>query len=284
MYGGIPLFMMAFNSANANDINDAQAGSGGVLGALQILQFLLLAFIPIMVSNENKVARPLRLFFYGLLVFSMIIAGKRQMIFYSFFYLISFHMMAHVVAQDTKQIRKILIKGLWGFLGSVLLFAGIAYLRTGADNGVFYVIVHYLSLPFINNMYMFNLHGLAHTRDFFDIFEFAVPTFFRNIMELEPVVTQPQLEHTISGGLYGRTFWAYGLLGVTLYCSILGFLTQLLYQLAFRYKFFLFIYPLCVWPLLMVSTYDHFVNIMFFILPLFVFLGFRVLYTGFRRI
>ena len=135
-----------------------------------------------------------------------------------------------------------------------------------------------------NNMYMYNLYGIMHTRDFFSIIEIAIPTLLRAKMDITPVLTQPQLELTISGGLYGRVFWAYGILGLVIYCTLLGASLQLIYRLAFKYKFFLFVYCFCIWPLLMVSTYDHFVNSMMFLIPILIFFMLRLAYTGFTKL
>lgn len=284
LYGSVPLIEFATQSADVNEFNLLQKDSGGVLGILLIFQFILSAYIPIMTARSSQISKPLRLLFYSLFFFGLIFTGKRQMLFYVFFYLIGFFGLYYTIAGDYNALKKLLKRASIGFIFILLIFSTIAYLRLNEFNGVFYSLAHYLSLPFINNMHMYNLHGISHTRDFFSIIEIAVPTILRNLFEIEPVVTQPQLELSISGGLYGRTFWAYGLSGVTIYCFFLGAVMQTIYRLSFRFKFFCFLYPICIWPLLMVSTYDHFVNAMFFIIPILSFLFFRLIYTGFQRI
>jgi len=284
IFNGVPLTQLLFQSLSVNEINEMQQSSGGVLGLLLIFQFIMIAYIPIMIANRNQISKLYRFFFYCLFFFGLIFTGKRQMLFYSFFYLIGFYFINYIRTQDSRSLKKFFKKAIYGFFSIILIFFLIANIRTGESNGIFYSVAHYLSLPFINNMHMYNLYGIEHTRDIFSIFEVAIPTSIRNILSIAPVVTQPQLELTISGGLYGRVFWAYGITGVIVYCFCLGFVLQTLYRFAFRLKFFCFIYPLCVWPTLMVSTYDHFVNMMFFILPITSFLILRLIYTKFRKI
>jgi oligosaccharide repeat unit polymerase len=283
LYGGIPLLLLAAGELNANEINELQGASGGILGLLLLLTFAAIAFTPILNAN-GKIHLTLKTMFYALLFFSMIFTGKRQILFYAFFYLISFYIMYYKVTFNLDAFRRIARLIPIGLLIIVVIFWMIAVMRTGTNGGIFYPIAHYFSLPFINNIHMLNLTGLMHTRHFLSIFEIAVPTLFRHLYDLDVVVTQPQLEMTISGGLYGRVFWAYGILGVSLYCLLLGIVLQTIYRLAHRYKFFLFIYPFNVWPLLMVSTYDHFVNAMMYLIPMTLLLIMRLFYTGFQKL
>ena len=284
IYGGVPLLQLFFKSSSIDELNKMQEASDGILGLFLLFQFIMAAYIPIMNAKKNQIPKLYRYFFYFLFFFGLIFSGKRQMLFYIFFYLSGFYFLYYIKTQDLHSLKKLAKNTIYGFFIIVVIFFLIASLRAGQSNGVLYSVAHYFALPFINNMYMYNLYGIEHTRDFYSIFEIAIPSSIRNILDIPQVVTQPQLELTISGGLYGRTFWAYGIQGVAIYCFCLGFILQTIYRLAFRIKFFCFIYPLCIWPTIMISTYDHFVNAMFFLIPVTSLLGLRLMYTRFQRI
>jgi oligosaccharide repeat unit polymerase len=283
MYGGIPLLNLASLQGGANAINEAQESSGGILGILLILQFLAIAYIPILKSSTFKLFSLVKYIFFFILFVSLIYTGKRQMLFYAFFYLFGFYYLFHLRINDRAVLKRMIFKSFLIFILILGVFSLVSVIRTGGP-GFFYPIAHYLSLTFINNMYMYDLVGFWHTRDFFSIFELQIPTLVRSIMDVEPTVTQPQLELTISGGLYGRVFWAYGVVGISIYCFLLGFVMQLLYKKSLKYKVLLFIYPLCIWPLIMINTYDHFMNAMFFIIPIILIIVFRLIYILLRTV
>jgi oligosaccharide repeat unit polymerase len=295
-YGGIPLIMI-FKGRNISHINKVQKQSSipGIYGlqnmiiyALIILMQRLIIYLKNIKKSRFKKLLWIHLF---LLVFSATYSGKRQMIFILLTSTLSFMWIYITLNKDIIEIKKFKKKALFILLLSISLFIIIGLVRTDVSNinfkNLFDPILDYASFPYINLNRIINLSSTNSYRfslnAFSDTFLSGLPSLFNvNYKTIENI---PLLEKTSPSTVYGIIFWNFGYIGVSLFMYIIGLFIGYIYRKAIsNNKLFMSIYSLCVWPLLSIHTYNHFLNTMFLFFPIIIVILFEFYKTFLKGI
>lgn len=156
----------------------------------------------------------------------------------------------------------------------LIFFESIGTLRTGqGERGDFGEAVRYLELPLINLEYQCELAGFgpgdscprALCRNLLPRrAQLILPDSFVNFRP------PPRLEPTSPTGFYGELHWYSGVVGVILFAFFAGWLSKLCYVNASRSPFLFFCYCQLAWPLVACHTYNHFLNLLYVPVPVFL--------------
>ena len=273
MYGSIPVLQIFQKVENINAYNSLQSNSNGILGVKHLVIYLSIFFIARFQNKYYKSYKLITFSFYGLLLFAILVDGKRQMVFIVLSYLVVFF---YIQSQTC-----LTVKFNWKKFGiysgiAMFFFSLMGVSRAGGD--FLYPFIHYLSLPFINYMDIYNHVPWLGNGEWLRMFIPNFSHFLLDVLNMTPGSNYQTLEPTIGGGIMGSSYLIGGILGVFIYLFILGLVMQTIYLQAYKNKYFLTVYPLFAWPMIAVSSHDHFRNTMFIIIPIILILSVLALY------
>lgn len=237
---------------NAQDINSAIADSSFGIHGISILMgycFIPLFGVSILTGNNKKITYANLL----VVILKFIAFGKLQSLVCLFFAFILFS-------------KKISYKKLLSYaVVTLTLFTLTRIIRNpeqdlvaSGDFLLRFVGGFYLGSPVVNSMHVISngLHDVSY------FFNWTIPQKIlekSTVSDLFPDTTSPI-------GLFGSTYLAFGLFGI-IYLWVIGFFTQLLYDLQ-NYKMLCFLfYPIVAMTLSFSMMYNNFINTVFFIIP-----------------
>lgn len=282
IYGGIPILRI-LTGQNISTINLAQRDSGfGTFGLQVVLLYTLIVFIQPLVykilnKSADKTVKVMVIVCLFLIAFVSMYSGKRQYIFISLLsivsYLYYFNMLNGSKKNISKKVKKIIFK--YGMFGTGV-FVSLGIIRSGLEFSIvntFYPILNYLSLPFMNLSNIIKFHGVNNYKysfkGFIDIITFGLPSIFRT--GNNSLYDMPLIEPTSPSTVYGSVYWHFGLPGSIIYMFILGMAFGYIYKkLKSGNVKYIAIYSFSVWPLLTIFMYNHFLNMMYFMIPILI--------------
>ncbi len=288
LYGVVPLFSF-FGGYEIEYVNVAQELSGfGQFGLLTITNFGLSAIVMLYVISPHRMRT------YDLVVlvlclvvilFATLFQGKRQGLL-----IFSFSLMFVCVSVGGHPFNPILLKlrirplnaaqTVFTFIALAILFITffglIGYLRVGEIQAFSIAntlteMITYLSLPLINTEGQIAFTGIFETQfDFFSAFSGLIPFKLAEELGLLDNIA-PRLERSVGAGLVGTMHWNWGLEGLFIYCLLLGASMKYFFTTSRRRLFSLLTYSQSCWALFAAHSYNHFLALTFFPLPIMVY-------------
>jgi len=265
VYKGVPAVSIIFGGMTIQDANDLNAGSGGLLGLVLVIQLFLLFIFPIINYKRKWYKYVVTVIF----ILSSLVALKRQLLFYFLFTMTIYSGAGYVT-------RRMVYFSIF----FVLLFLIIGSERAGQN--ILDPIITYLAFPLINetnyilgiDIYRFGF------QEFASIFSVSLPHSLLGFIGGDAI--KPSLTFPSAGlGAVGSLVVKSGIVGLMLYYSLISIYMNILWAYSRYDKFYLLIYSFSAWPLFSSSTYNHFQNLIFYILPMSIFL---IFYIGSRRV
>lgn len=278
-YGGIPLLKI-IKGRNISFVNQVQRQqSNGIYGLKVLITYMaIILFLPLNLLRILKIKRMSLLFKSSLtiLIFSISYTGKRQFIFIFITIICTYNYIFFLnnYPQKLKKIKKVIIKII---IIGLIFFTGVGQIRGG--NNVLNLkeainpIVSYASLPYMNLTSIAskqNFNPYKNTvKAFKDTIFQGFPYKFRG--ENQSIDIIPKIEKTSPNTLYGEIFWNFGYLGVFFFTMFLGLINGYIFRRAMNNEEkYITIYSLSVWPLISIHTYNHFLNLMYWIYPIII--------------
>lgn len=277
-YGGIPLIMI-LSGRNIKFVNETQMESSTGTFGIQILliytliilvQPLIIGLIEKRISNKYKKIVLLTL---CAISFSSLYAGKRQYMFIVFFSLFCY-IYQYSILNNPSITKKVITYGKNIFYISVLIFILVGLIRIDKKisfTNALYPIQNYITLPYMNlsniviyhsiNEYKFSVLALN------DILAVGLPSILKSrALSVENI---PLIEVTSPSTIYGNIFWNFGYFGIIIFMFFLGTIISNIYiRSLLNRKMYITIYSFCVWPLISIYMYNHFLNMMYYIIPI----------------
>lgn len=280
-YGGIPLLMI-FNGGDINHVNLVQSDqSSGIFGIQSLLEYIsLILLLPLMIylrtNKKNTITRLIFWFQIIVLIFSEVYSGKRQGMFILLTTIMSFLWMNAVLNEDIKKIKRIKRRGILFVILTFFLFTIIGLVRSGVNmnfQSIIFPFENYATLPYLNLSNIILLSNFNPYKFTFSAFKDTVlngaPTFFRG--QHISISIMPLIEPTSPNTIYGEIFWNFQYPGIIIFMILVGCFTGFVYKKAIsNNKLYMSIYGLCVWPLISINTYNHFLNMMFLLIPVII--------------
>lgn len=285
IYGGVPILEIIQGNFNISEVNEIQEEneSQGFFGfqylvfitLILIFQFWFLQISVLHLKTSRKKILIYKLIFI-LMIFTSLYTGKRQLLVIFFTMTLSYSWLYLANNSDVKGLKTLNKKIIIGLVLIFILFSAIGILRTYQNfsfEKLFFPVIAYASYPFMNlsiiiqkantNAYSFSLISLK------DTIQQGFPYIFRgNPISL---VNMPYVEKTSPSSLYGIIFWNLRYIGVVIFTLILGLIIGRIYKKAINgNRWNVVIYSLSIWPLLSIHSYNHFLNVMYFILPVII--------------
>jgi len=274
IYGGVPLLDIAASDGSISNVNEAQVGGGGFFG----LVFLLIIFIIILYPNafyssSNYFSRVVFIIQTIVILFFCVYTGKRQMFFVFSSFMFSFAVIYLYRLGDFSKLNRAFPYVIFLLLGAILFFVVVGNVRYESDVLInLEPILHYLSLPYIN---ITNIIAVADSNDSVvtlqalgDTLLSGAPTILKSFLGGEGEYI-PRLEQTSPSGVYEIIYWKFQLTGVIGFMLCLGGYNAFVYKGAMQSQNFsyIYVYALTIWPLLSIFMYNHFLNWMFYFIP-----------------
>lgn len=279
-YGGIPLLNI-LRGMNISRVNQIQAEqNSGIFGIQVMLVYtLIILFLPFQLQKIKGVKKLKKLYIIhlGIILFAITYTGKRQFIFIVLTTIFSYLWLFLVNNNEKRLIMKVK-KSFNNFLIiSLILFSSIGVIRERKKgfqvSSIIKPIASYASLPYMNlsniikkseeNPYKDSMLALK------DTILGGFPSKFR--MENKSLKIIPRVEKTSPNTVYGAIFWNFRYKGIIAFMLLLGIVIGRIYRKAINNdEKYMTIYSLTVWPLLSIHTYNHFLNLMYWVLPVLI--------------
>ncbi|MFM5662155.1 O-antigen polymerase [Aeromonas veronii] len=281
-YGGIPILML-INGLSASEINERQAGF--TFGIQSILNYQLIFLLAIKYIASQEAKKPFFSYVVSLscfvLFFSMLYAGKRQFLFMAFVMLSGLAFIEAGIHKNKKLQNRMIRVSSIGLLFILFVFVLYANIRDGegqSSNNWYGPLLHYLTLPLLNLDRIIQESDLND--NFLGLIDLSmgvlsdVPYSFRDYITSGysgVIYNYPLVEKTSPISLYGMVYWGWGKFGVFSYSAILSIVINYFYMKRFSSIYCRVLYCTCIWPLISLHTYNHFISFMYFFLPLMIF-------------
>lgn len=289
--GVVPILAFASGGYDVDLVNQQQlSGSFGQFGVLLLSNITLSALILSGLVTRNKlnlIDRILLVIAIIFVVFVSVFQGKRQGLF--MFSALLFSGLAlvkgRILSPISEQIFSIkLSKKQTAFAGVIVIsffvfvMGFISSLRLGSIKEYsfrknFDEICFYLSLPLVNlhsevyaagvQGFQFNPKGLLYE---------ALPYRIREQYEASYLAyPMPKAERSSGAGFIGSVHWEVGLVGMLAFCCLVGAMCKYVYVMSTSNFFFLLVYCQAVWALVAAHSYNHFLTLIYFYVPVVVY-------------
>jgi len=294
VYGEIPILSYLQKRNDVNDVNVMQEKSGfGQLGVftltIMLLGSMIILWTIIFVTRHGQSRVPIKITVaVAILLLSSSLAGKRQsqvMFMVALFTGLSFlpqsslRTLANLSGMrllGTRRIRFLLL--ILAPIGAIGFMGAMAILRSGSERSGIDETMGYLSYPLANMELQCSYSEWGPGTSQWDgAFQTLLP--YKLIGQMD----KPPLAVTGSPStFYSPLHWYWGILGITLFTVLVGYLTKYLYVRAHTSVVAFMCYCQLAWALLACHTYNHFLNLIFLPMPLMCYLILGRVLTRYR--
>jgi len=246
-FKGIPVFDIIMGSRTIDEVNNRNDDAGGLLGLILLLNIFSIMLTALLLDTKLKKNKIL-LF---LLFFNCIIQAKRQLLFFLLF---------TTVVYNSNWINK---KNTF-LLAIIFIFTFIFIGQVRGGGNVLQPILVYLAIPLINEYFLISQSSnfLFGNISVLSVFELSLPS----IMGGKPTLID--LPYPSGGaGMVGTIWFKGGTFGATIFYIVIGLYNGWLFKIGYRRKLQRLIYAYGAWGLFASSTYIHYLNVMFYLLP-----------------
>jgi len=260
--GKSSLFYLWSGSVRGPDVELAiQNSFPGVHGVLLVLIFtsLILWSAWFIAGIENKKWIVIMLAFC---ILSSLSQGKIQLLFYfSVFYLCQQRSFYSLFLRSIVCFLSVLI---FFFITRLLRNQGAGY-DESVDTFLLFIVGLYLGSPFLNTSYILQ-HKALMMNSVAEFFRHLLPSRFIVNNNWALVLTDVSSPNGFIGNglLLGGPFWLYG------YCFLVGLFVHYLYTRSINNLTIKLFYPFLITTCLLSFLYDHFMNLMFFWVPMLI--------------
>lgn len=303
VYGGIPLLGYIRGSVEVNEVNQVQTTAlGGHLGFVLASCFALMMALVVYLRNLANFTAGHKVIAIAVImsiVVNSTIAGKRQVLAMLVVELACLFSLSGASFRQT--VSALMPFGLSGkVLGMIVaisflylvfyIFGFLAAVRTGLDpssvsaiaTGIDQVVL-YLQLPLINFEVQTEVCGWGPGADnFWGPFLNLIPNGLQQSFILDQGLLElpPRAEPTIGSGFYELVHWFWGIKGIVVFSVLCGALCQWLYVKSASNSIALAVYCHFAWTLISAHMYNHFLLLVFGVIPVAIFLGTTLLIGG----
>ncbi|MBA1234353.1 oligosaccharide repeat unit polymerase [Pseudomonas stutzeri] len=283
IYGGVPLLDIAASDSSISNVNEAQVGGGGFFGLVFLLVIFIIILYPNAFYSTSNFSKVVFITQTIVILFFCVYTGKRQMLFVFSSFMFSFAVIYLYRLGDFSKLNRAFPYVIFLLLGVILFFVVVGNVRYESDVLInLDPILHYLSLPYIN---ITNIIAVADSNDSIvtlralgDTLLSGAPTILKSFLGGEGEYI-PRLEKTSPSGIYEIIYWKFQLTGVICFMLCLGVYNAFVYKGAMQSQnpSYIYVYALTIWPLFSIFMYNHFLNWMFYFIPVLLALALTVI-------
>lgn len=278
-YGTIPMVSYFYGGYTVWDANNSQINSQqGLMGLFAASHIVASAFAATNLAQRRykKVSIFWPVVLLLLLTLVSLVSGKRQGLFMLFTMVTA--ALIYWPSPKKRSVPRLSAKSAVGWvIGAIILvsvFGMIGRVRVDVEDERSGVkqILNYLEYPLINLEHQTAMAAVPLSQDYWSfgpLVRLLPYSFIQDLLANDPR-PMPLLESGAGSGFWGEVYWHWGYAGLVFVSVFIGFFTTVLFVLAKTRTLFFIIYLLCVWPLMSGHSYNHFFNLVFFMLPLII--------------
>lgn len=252
VFKGIPAMSVLLGRVNIGQINDMNANSGGLLGMSLIISLVTIKLTAI----QAKRRRQFTVAIICLSLINSLFQAKRQLLFLLIFTLVTFN-------ADKVNLRRLILI----IFCALICFSVLGQARAGGN--IFRPLLVYIAIPLVNEMHLLSTMPNPFTGEFGVLsgMQLSLPSMFGGTTKIQG------LPYPSGGaGMVGTLYYKSGTIGLTICLVLIGVLNGFLYKTGKRNELSKAVYAFGTWGLFASSTYILFFNVMFYLLPVTIFI------------